>query len=83
MKTTRPLAGGVMAIALPSLTGCGDDPEPLSKPAFVTQADAIVDRAVDGDEAARERLGSEDGEPLADVDQAARDHGPTVCGAEE
>jgi hypothetical protein len=177
MKTTRPLAGGAMAMALLSITACGDDPEPLSKPEFVEQADAIcartqadvepmweafwvdfearfgsgsgddtaapeadaeaawfplfdellddlapildqqvedlrnlapptddaelidgllddleagidemndiADRAADGDEAAREALGSEEGDPLADVNRAAREYGLTACGAEE
>jgi len=166
MKTTRRLAGGVMAMALLSTTGCGDNPDPLSKSEFVTQADAIcaqvqtdveplwaafwvdfeeqadpssedvwfprfdallddldpifeqqlddlrdleppesdaalidgllddleagfdemndiADRAVDGDEAAREALGSEEGDPLADVNRAAREYGLNVCGAED
>jgi hypothetical protein len=177
MKTTRPLAGGSIAIALLSITGCGDDAEPLSKPEFVEQADAIcaqaqsdvepmweafwvdfesqfaavggaettasepnpeaawfplfdallddlspvleqqvadlraleppaddkelidgllddfengldemndiADRAVEGDETARETISSEDGDPLADVNRAAREYGLTVCGAED
>jgi len=164
MKTTRPLAGGAMAMALLSIAGCGDDPQPLSKPEFLNRADAIcaqtrddvepmwaafwgdfeeqvdgeegwfprfdallddvtpiyeqqledlrdleppaddrelvggllddfeaglgemndiADRAADGDEAARETLGSEDGDPLVDVNRAARDYGLAVCGAED
>ena len=43
----------------------------------------IADRAVDGDEAAREALGSEEGDPLADVNRAAREYGLNVCGAED
>jgi hypothetical protein len=43
----------------------------------------IVDRAVDGDEQAREAMTTEEGDPLADVNEAARDYGLVVCGAED
>jgi hypothetical protein len=159
----RPLAGVAIALGLLAISGCGDDPEPLSKPEFVARADAIcedaqaeaeplwttfwadfeqqadgdvawyrlfdslldelqpiterqledlrelappaadeeliegllddfeagidemndlADRAVDGDEAAREALTREEGDPLADVNRAARDYGLELCGAE-
>lgn len=43
----------------------------------------IADRAVEGDEQARDAMTTEEGDPLAAVNEAARDYGLVVCGAEE
>ena len=50
--------------------------------AALEEMDEILTAAVAGDEAARERMDSDD-DPMADVNRGAREYGLAVCGSEE